>query len=171
MATTSLERTTNAPSVGNNGMNTATRRQLLSGIGATAVVGVAGCTSQGAETAESGPYDGVLRRANNVDAESVTDRTDAESVTVAVGVGEQGFAFDPAAVQVSPGTTVTWEWTGKGGGHNVVADAEDPAFVSELRAEAGYTFEHTFTDPGVYTYYCSPHRGYGMIGVVEVLAE
>lgn len=152
-------------------MDTATRRQLLSAIGATAVVGVAGCTSQGAETAESGPYDGVLARANNVDAESPTDRTDAESVTVAVGVGQQGFAFGPAAVQVSPGTTVIWEWTGEGGGHNVVADAEDPAFVSELRAEAGYTFEHTFTDPGVYTYYCSPHRGYGMIGVVEVIAE
>ncbi|ERH06404.1 MAG: halocyanin domain protein [Halonotius sp. J07HN4] len=152
-------------------MDTATRRQLLSGIGATAVVGVAGCTSQGAETAESGPYDGVLGRANNVDAESVTDRTDAESVTVSVGVGQQGFAFGPAAVQVSPGTTVTWEWTGEGGGHNIVEDAENPAFTSKLRAEAGHTFEHTFSDPGVYTYYCSPHRGYGMIGVVEVIAE
>jgi halocyanin-like protein len=152
-------------------MDTATRRQLLSAVGATAVVGVAGCTGQGAETAESGPYDGVLGRANNVDAESPTDKTGNESVTVAVGVGEQGFAFGPAAVQVSPETTITWEWTGEGGGHNVIHDAENPAFASKLRAEAGHTFEHTLTDPGVYTYYCSPHRGYGMIGVVDVITE
>lgn len=151
-------------------MNTMTRRQLLSGIGATAAVGFAGCTSNNADTTGSGPYNGVLGQANNVDKESVADRTTAESVTVRVGAGEQGFAFDPAAVQISPGTTITWEWTGQGGGHNVVEDAENPGFMSELRAEAGYTFEHTFTDPGVYTYYCSPHRGYGMIGVVEVIA-
>ncbi|ESP90042.1 halocyanin 2 [Candidatus Halobonum tyrrellensis G22] len=30
-------------------------------------------------------------------------------------------AFDPAAVAVDAGTTVTWEWTGRGGEQDVVA--------------------------------------------------
>lgn len=34
--------------------------------------------------------------------------------------------------------------------------------------EAGKTFEHTFETPGVHNYYCTPHVGLGMVGLVVV---
>ncbi|TVT94158.1 plastocyanin/azurin family copper-binding protein, partial [Haloferax volcanii] len=43
-------------------------------------------------------------------------------VTIEVGAEGNGgaLAFSPAGVWIDTGTTVTWEWTGEGGGHNVV---------------------------------------------------
>jgi halocyanin-like protein len=89
-------------------------------------------------------------------------------VTVAVGASGNGgnFAFDPAAVRVSTGTTVVWEWTGQGAQHNVAA--EGGGFESDLSSEEGYTFEHTFSETGTYKYVCTPHRTLGMKGVVVV---
>lgn len=106
-------------------------------------------------------FDGV----GNYDGE--TDLTDEDAVTVSVG-GEDGLAFEPPAIRISPGTTVTWEWTGQGGLHNVVA--EGGAFESELKQEAGATFEHTFESPGLFRYYCDPHRSLGMKGGVRVVS-
>jgi len=100
--------------------------------------------------------------------EETADMTGQDSVTVEVGVeGNNGtFAFGPPAIRVDPGTTVTWEWTGQGGSHDVVA--EDGGFSSDLVGEAGHTFEHTFESGGVHTYYCTPHREMGMRGAVVV---
>ncbi|MFW6318040.1 MAG: halocyanin domain-containing protein [Halorubrum sp.] len=112
---------------------------------------------------EEPDYDGFLDGANNY--EQTVDMTDADSVRVDVGAGD-GLSFGPAAVAVSAGTTVTWEWTGEGGQHNV-ADA-DGAFESETVGEEGHTFEHTFEESGVYTYACTPHESVGMKGVVYV---
>jgi halocyanin-like protein len=107
-----------------------------------------------------------LSDANQYDG-SVTDMTGSDSVTVDVGAGSDGFAFAPAAVRVSTGTEVTWEWTGEGGSHNVVAqDGGD--FESELVGEEGHTFSQTFEETGVVTYYCNPHRGVGMKGAIVV---
>lgn len=110
-------------------------------------------------------FDGYLSDANGYD-DSVADARGESNVTVSVGAGN-GLAFDPAAVHVDNGTTVTWEWTGAGGGHNVIAENE--AFDSgELVSEEGATFEHTFEEDGVYTYYCDPHKASGMKGAIVV---
>jgi hypothetical protein len=71
-------------------------------------------------------------------------------------------------VRISPGTTVVWEWTGAGGGHNVVA--EDGTFSSgeDYVSEAGYTYEYTFESEGTYRYVCVPHETLGMKGAVVV---
>lgn len=100
---------------------------------------------------------------------SVTDQTGSSSVTVMVGAdGNDGdFAFDPAAIRIDSGTTVTWEWTGDGGQHNVVAD-EGGDFESELSSQSGFTFEQTFESSGVVTYNCSPHLSLGMKGAIIV---
>jgi halocyanin-like protein len=89
-------------------------------------------------------------------------------VTVEVGVdnGGQPYGFGPPAVRIDPGATVVWEWTGKGGSHNVVA--EDGSFESDLASEAGYTFSHTFESKGVYKYVCTPHQSLGMKGAIVV---
>jgi halocyanin-like protein len=94
------------------------------------------------------------------------DTTDDDNPTVDVGAGN-GLAFDPAALRVSTGTTVTWEWTGEGGAHNVVA--EDVDFESgNPVTEPDEPFEHTFESSGNYLYFCDPHKASGMKGAVIV---
>jgi len=158
------------------------RRTVLRGVGTVAVTGMlAGCGGgdggDGGSDGGDGGSDGgdggsgsvpsevedYLSDANNYDG--VTDQTGSSSVSVDVGAGDAGLAFGPAAIRISTGTTVTWNWTGQGGSHNVVA--EDTTFDSgELKSSGSY--EYTFESTGVYTYYCEPHKASGMKGAVIV---
>ena len=105
--------------------------------------------------AETSNYDGL------------EDFTGQDSVTVEVGAGDNGLLFGPPAIQVDPGTTVVWEWTGNGGTHNVAE--VDGAFRSgDAVAEAGTTFEHTFEEEGLALYVCEPHEAINMKGAVVV---
>ena len=103
---------------------------------------------------------------------SVTDRTGQSTATVTVGAEGNGgpYAFAPPAIQVSAGTTVTFDWASDN--HNVVVqsqpDGADWSGVESLENE-GYSHEHTFETTGVYQYYCDPHLPVGMKGVVEVV--
>jgi len=137
---------------------------LRASAAATAGAAVAG----GAASATAAPpgFDGWLSNVSNYDG--VADETGKSEVTIEVGAqgNNGGFAFGPAAVRVDPGTTVVWEWTGKGGSHNVVA--KDGSFESELTDETGFTFSQTFEETGVRKYFCRPHKPMGMKGVVVV---
>jgi halocyanin-like protein len=134
---------------------------------------LAGCSDGSAADADKprvpnepdykGWFDGVSNYDRTIDLRGQSQ------VRITVGAeGNMGaLAFGPAAVAVSPGTTVTWEWTGKGGGHNVVA--QNGSFDSgPLVSEKGYTFEHTFDEPGVFPYVCAPHKSIGMRGAIFV---
>ncbi|CQR48629.1 MULTISPECIES: halocyanin domain-containing protein [Haloferax] len=111
-------------------------------------------------------FDGWFDNVGNYDG--VVDETGSSTVTVTVGAQANGgaFGFGPAAIRVSPGTTVVWEWNGEGGSHNVAA--ADGSFESELAGSSGHTFEHTFEATGTYTYACTPHETLGMKGAVVV---
>ena len=144
--------------------------RLLAGAGTAGTAALAGCSSGDGEGEGNGggngsPYDGWLENASGFDG-NPADETGTSEVTVEVGAGD-GFAFAPAAVRVSPGTTVVWKWTGKGSQHNVVA--EGGGFESPYYRAGGETFTHTFPEPGVSKYFCAPHRSLGMKGVVEVV--
>ena len=154
-----------------------TRRHVLRASGATiAGVTLAGCTGRGDEnpdeqgnggdenTDDSDDFDGWFDDVPNF--EGVEDLTGEDEVTVDVGAGSDGYLFEPAAIRVSTGTTVVWEWTGEGGAHDVTA--EDGTFESELTSDAGATFEHTFDEAGTYEYVCTPHESMGMKGAVVV---
>ena len=143
------------------------RRRLLQAGAGVVGAGLVGTGATGTAAAQSGPFGGWMGDVGNYDG--VVDATGRSEVTVTVGASGNGgnFAFGPAAVQVDPGTTVLWEWNGKGGQHNVIAE-EGGDFESELTAEAGITFEQTFESEGVVKYYCTPHRALGMKGVVVV---
>ncbi|MEF8851591.1 MAG: halocyanin domain-containing protein [Haloarculaceae archaeon] len=169
------------------------RRDVLRGIGVAAMAGaLAGCSTEtqsggdGGDDGGDGGGDGggsdggdggsgdlpsdvseYLSDANLYDG-SIADVTDSDSVTVMVGAGDQGYAFDPAAIRVSTGTTVTWEWTGAGGGHNVVANDDTFSSGDEYVSEAGYTYEYTFESSGTHAYHCVPHEALGMKGAVVV---
>jgi halocyanin-like protein len=126
---------------------------------------------------QSGPYGGWLTgdsaggSVDNFDG-SVADETGSSSVTVEVGAEGNGgpYAFAPPALKVSTGTTVTFDWVSDG--HNVLVESQPDgaswAGVESLE-NSGYSHEHTFDTPGVYTYYCDPHLPVGMKGVVEVV--
>ncbi len=142
---------------------TATRREVIAGLGAGAL-GTAGLASPASAQEGTDLSDWFSNTSN---ADKVVDETGASEVQITVGsqANDGAFGFAPAAVRVDPGTTVVWEWTGEGGGHNVVA--EDGSFESELTSEAGHTFEWT-AEAGVYRYACTPHKSLGMKGAVVV---
>ena len=92
---------------------------------------------------------------------------------VAVGAGQEELGFDPAAIKVSTGTEVTWEWASGNEPHNVVQIAqvgtEAAAFNSgDPRKGTGVTYSYTFEEPGIYRYVCAPHRDQGARGAVVV---
>jgi len=141
------------------------RRNFLRVAGGSAAAGTAAATATPATAQAS--FGGWMSGVGNYS--EVADATGQDEVTITVGAQGNGgnFGFDPAAVQVDPGTTVVWEWNGEGGQHNVVAE-EGGEFESELVAEAGFTFEQTLDSEGVVKYFCQPHRALGMKGVVVV---
>ena len=134
-------------------MTDRTRRDVLASAGAAVLVSLAGC----------GDSSGLPGGGSDSDP---ADRTGQETVDVLVGT-DGGFAYTPEHVVVDVGTTVVWEWTGEGGGHNVYEVNE--RFESELTAEEGFVFEHTFEEPGTFEYVCTPHQTQGMVGYVEVV--
>jgi len=114
-------------------------------------------------------YGGYLEDVPNYDGVTA-DRRGEEEVVVEVGAGSGGLVFSPPAVHVDNGATVVWEWTGQGGGHNVVS--ENDVFNSgDPVGEAGATFDHTFEEDGIYNYFCNPHKAVGMKGSVVVGEE
>ncbi|WP_435146943.1 halocyanin domain-containing protein [Halobaculum sp. P14] len=123
-------------------------------------------TGQTTEQQVAAEYGDWFSNVSNFDG--TVDKTGQRRVTISVGAAGNGgnFAFSPAAVRVDPGTTVVWEWTGKGSSHNVAA--ADGSFESKLTGESGFTFEHTFESRGVHKYACVPHKAMGMKGAVVV---
>ena len=160
------------------------RRGFLRAAGGVVVAGLlAGCTSGGSgenagadtggdgsegnsgtnDSNNDGGMEGWLADTGNYD--SVEDMTGENSVTVEVGAkGNNGAnAFVPAAIKISPETTVTWKWVN--GYHNVV---DKNSQFSSGDPEQGATFEHTFETAETILYYCEPHRSMGMKGAIIV---
>lgn len=72
------------------------------------------------------------------------------------------FAFTPANLAVTVGSTVTWTNT-DGASHTVTADGG--VFGSSTLAVGG-TFSHRFTTTGTFAYHCAIHPS--MTGTVTV---
>lgn len=70
--------------------------------------------------------------------------------------------FEPAALEVEAGDTVTWTWEG-GNQHDVAFDQ----VASEI--QTGGTWTRTFDEPGEYDYLCTVHPN--MQGTVVVTAS
>ena len=107
--------------------------------------------------------------ASNYD--SITSMGGMGSVTVDVGAeGNQGnYAFAPAAIAVETGTTINWEWTGKGSAHNVVSTGETDFEFDSGTAKEEDSFSQTFEEAGVALYQCTPHKSLGMKAAVVVV--
>lgn len=100
---------------------------------------------------------------------SSSTKTTSPAATAGDAVEIKTFIFKPKPLQVKAGTTVTW--TNRDATiHTVVsgtrAKPDAKAFKGSL--DQNGTFEHTFTKPGRYRYFCDRHSGNGMTGEVVV---
>ena len=202
------------------------RRRILYGVSTAIISSIAGCTDSvdsGEEGATNGSnenegandsasqedtnestnqidpsaeVDEYLSDANLYDG-TVSDRGSESTIEINVGAGENGLAFDPPAVRVSPNTEITWTWTGEGGAHNVVSEPTDGnqnQNESEQHSEnesedesgdhghseqttlnsgdpedgADITYTETLSEPATVLYHCHPHEASGMKGAVIV---
>src|SRR5215218_10231432 len=77
-------------------------------------------------------------------------------------------AFSPNPIQVSVGTTVTW--TNNDAEPHTVNAGENatPSGLFDSYIPPAGTFQHTFTEPGEYPYFCILHPN--MVGTVEVVS-
>lgn len=99
----------------------------------------------------------------------------AETKMVKMGADSGQLVFVPDEIKICKGDSVTWV-NNKGGPHNVVFDEENiPSGVSQEAismedqlGEEGETYTKKFDTVGSYQYYCEPHRGAGMNGVLIV---
>ncbi|WP_287129618.1 plastocyanin [Candidatus Cyanaurora vandensis] len=97
----------------------------------------------------------------------------AKDHIVQMGSTNGRLIYEPKTVTVAKGDTVTWTM-GKAGPHNVVF-SKAPAGVDvttishkKLVNKTDPTFKTTFAEAGDYSYFCTPHKGAGMVGKITV---
>lgn len=84
-----------------------------------------------------------------------------------------GLVFDENILTIHVGDTIQWH-NSILGPHNVVFNTvpegvdADAISLTQLVITPGIAHQVTFAVPGTYSYYCSPHRGAGMVGTIVV---
>ena len=83
-------------------------------------------------------------------------------------IEKRSMVFSQEIVRINSGDTVFWKSIDKG--HNVEFISKNgvPEGVEKFKSKIGKDTEYTFTIPGVYAYWCVPHKTMGMIGFVIV---
>ena len=72
--------------------------------------------------------------------------------------------YSEEIARVDVGDTITWSPTAKGHNVEMIASPND----MKLKSKNGKEVQVTFDVPGIYYYWCTPHKGMGMIGLVVV---
>tara|TARA_B100000700_G_scaffold299035_1_gene365605 strand:+ start:1122 stop:1556 length:435 start_codon:yes stop_codon:yes gene_type:complete len=94
----------------------------------------------------------------------------AEDTTVDMlnKLDKRTMVFSSEIVRIDVGDTVYWKSTDPG--HNVEFISKNgvPEGVEKFKSKVGKDAEFTFTIPGIYAYWCVPHKTMGMIGFVIV---
>ena len=160
--------------------------EAIGGAGALAVsLSLAGCTAP-TSTGSDGGGDGTDDDTTEATTAGSDGGNGGGSQTNTVEMTDD-LKFEPADIQISAGTTVTWENVGSIG-HTVTASQDNVpdggffasgGYDSEQAARDGYpgdgnvgeggTYEHTFETEGTYEYFCIPHEMNGMVGTIEVV--
>ena len=81
---------------------------------------------------------------------------------------KRNMVFSEEIIKIEVGDTVFWQATDKG--HNVEFISKNgiPEGVDKFKSKVNKDTEFTFTIPGIYAYWCTPHKTMGMIGFVIV---
>ena len=81
--------------------------------------------------------------------------------------GKESMVFSQKIVRINVGEKVLWKATTKG--HNVeFIKGGVPEGVEKFKSKFNKDVEFKFDIPGIYAYWCTPHKSMGMIGFVVV---
>ena len=81
--------------------------------------------------------------------------------------GKESMVYSKKIVRINVGDTVIWKATDKG--HNVeFIKGGVPEGVEKFKSKFNKDTEYKFSIPGIYAYWCTPHKNMGMIGFVVV---
>tara|TARA_X000001036_G_C20648130_1_gene793898 strand:- start:560 stop:1009 length:450 start_codon:yes stop_codon:yes gene_type:complete len=90
-----------------------------------------------------------------------------ETVEMLNKLGKESMVYSKKIVRINSGDTVFWKSTDKG--HNVeFIKGGVPEGVEKFKSKFNKDTEYKFTAPGIYAYWCTPHKSMGMIGFVIV---
>ena len=82
-------------------------------------------------------------------------------------LGKEHMVYSKKIVKIEIGDTVFWK--AKTRGHNVeFIKGGVPKGVEKFRSPLNKDTEYKFIIPGIYAYWCTPHKNMGMIGFVIV---
>ena len=81
---------------------------------------------------------------------------------------KRNMVFSEEIIKINVGDTVFWEATDKGNNVEFISKNGVPEGVDKFKSKINKDAEFTFTVPGIYAYWCTPHKTMGMIGFVIV---
>ncbi len=80
---------------------------------------------------------------------------------------KERMVYSEKIININVGDKVFWESTDKG--HNVeFIKGGVPEGVEKFKSKLNEDVSYEFTIPGIYAYWCTPHKSLGMIGFVIV---
>ena len=90
-----------------------------------------------------------------------------ETIEMLNKLNNESMVYSKKIVKVNVGDIVFWKSTTKG--HNVeFIKGGTPDGVGKFKSKMNQDAEFKFTIPGIYAYWCTPHKAMGMIGFVVV---
>ena len=93
----------------------------------------------------------------------------AKAYAAEIQMGYDGnLVFEPSEISISAGDTVTFVNNALPP-HNIIVDDRPDLSRESLMFSPGETQEITFADAGDYDFFCAPHAGAGMKGVIHVI--
>ena len=128
------------------GLHTRPAVALFAPLAVAAVIGLSAC---GTSTTTSAPPTSTMESMPMTAPPSTAAAAPVATNTVAI----KGFAFRPASITVTVGTTVTWT-NSDSDAHTVTATGG--AFGSQA-LDTGAHYAFTFTKPGTFNYLCTIH--------------
>ena len=90
-----------------------------------------------------------------------------ETIEMLNKLGKESMVYSKKVVRINVGDSILWKATTKG--HNVeFIKGGTPEGVKKFKSKMNKDVEYTFEIPGIYAYWCTPHKSMGMIGFVVV---
>ena len=90
-----------------------------------------------------------------------------ETIEMLNKLGKESMVYSKKVVRINVGDSILWKATTKG--HNVeFIKGGTPEGVKKFKSKMNKDVEYTFGIPGIYAYWCTPHKSMGMIGFVVV---
>ena len=98
---------------------------------------------------------------------STTAFAESHTIEMLNKSGNEMMVYSKKIVKVNVGDTVSWKATTKG--HNVEFIRNGtPEGVGKFKSKMNVDVDYKFEVPGIYAYWCTPHKAMGMIGFVVV---